>query len=54
MAETEDEQRDAKHNANNVTTDSFCNQSAVTTNKQKVIANKKMRCKFLWTFWQKQ
>ena len=38
MAETEEEERDAKNNANNVTTDNFC-QSLVTTNTQENIAN---------------
>ena len=41
MAETEEEERDAKRNANNVTMDTFCHQSPVTTNTQGKIANVK-------------
>ena len=38
MAETEEEEREAKRNASNVTMDTFC-QSPVTTNIQGNIAN---------------
>ena len=38
MADTEEKERDAKRNANNVTMDTFC-QSPVTTNTQGNIAN---------------
>ena len=41
MAEMEEEQRDAKRNANNVTMDTFCHQSPVTTNTQGKIENLK-------------
>ena len=34
MAETEEEEREAKCNANNVTMDTFCRQYPVTTNTQ--------------------
>ena len=34
MAETKEEERDAKRDANNVTMDTFCHQSPVTTNTQ--------------------
>ena len=39
MAETEQEERDAERNANNVTMDNFCHQPPVTTNTQGEIAN---------------
>ena len=42
MAETEDEERDAKCNANNVTMDTLFHQSPVTTNTQGDIANVKI------------
>ena len=35
MAETEEEERDAEHNANNVTMDTFFNHSPVTINTQR-------------------
>ena len=35
MAETKEEERDAKRNANNVNMDTFCHQSPVTTNTQR-------------------
>ena len=38
MAETEEEERDAKHNTNNVTMDTFI-QSPITTNTQRNIPN---------------
>ena len=38
MTETEEEERDAKHNANNVTMYAFSNQFPVTTNTQGEIA----------------
>ena len=41
MAETEEEERDAKRSANNVTMDNFWHQSPVTTNTQGEIANVK-------------
>ena len=39
MAETEEEERDAKRNANNMTMDTFFHWSPVTTNTQGEIAN---------------
>ena len=39
MVETEEEERDAEYNANNVTMDNFFHQSPVTTNTQGDIAN---------------
>ena len=39
MVETEEEERDAEYNANNVTMDTFFHQSSVTTNTQGDIAN---------------
>ena len=39
IEETEEEERDTKHNVNNVTMDSFCCQSLVTTNTQGEIVN---------------
>ena len=41
MAETEEEERDTRHNTNNVTMDNFCHQSPVTTNTQGEISNVK-------------
>ena len=41
MAETEEKERDVKHNSNNVTMDTFCHQSPVTTNTQWEIENVK-------------
>ena len=38
MTETEEEERNAKHNANNVTIDTFCH-SLVSINTQRNIAN---------------
>ena len=39
MEETEEEERDSERNANNMTMDTFCHQSPVTTNTQGEIAN---------------
>ena len=39
MAETEEEECDAEHNANNVNMDNFFHQSPVNTNKQGNIEN---------------
>ena len=39
MADMEQEERDAKLNANNVTIDTFLNQSPITNNTQGEIAN---------------
>ena len=39
VAETEEEERDPKRNANNVTMDNFCNHYPVTTNTQGEISN---------------
>ena len=39
MRELEDEELDVKRNSNNVTMDTFCHQSSVTTNIQREIAN---------------
>ena len=41
MAETEEEECDSERNANNVTIDTFFNQSPVTNNTQGEIANMK-------------
>ena len=41
VAETEEEERDPKRNANNVTMDNFCNHYPVTTNTQGEITNVK-------------
>ena len=41
MTETEEEERDAERNSNNVTMDHLCHQYPVTTNTQGEIANVK-------------
>ena len=53
MVEMEEEERNVKINANNVTMDTFYHQSTVTNNAQGEIANMTNGRKCFQAFWQK-